>query len=687
MLPATLSHAAASVLLAVGQALAPAPEMRISEWVDQGHVILNEETQTPKPGVFTFDGVEYLREPLDRLHPDDPAERVTIIGGAQSAKSSGGQLWVCWSIANNPKSFAIGLPSDGEVGKYNDLKLQPLFDASPLLTPRVRPISTKASEGSSVRRKKLFNGANVRIFNLGSVKELQMVSAGNLILEEITNAPKDVGGRGSPVKQARERQAAYSVIGSKELICSTPGILGECIVTVEYEAGDQRLYYGECPHCLGHFTLRPETFKHSDPSWGHHFICPSCGVALEQKHRAAFIKNGMWLATFKSATPEPNPPPPAYVAKADLQYWRNRDVEGRQPSYYVWQAMCGFISWHKIATTIREAKTPEDLKALEQQVFGRAYDASVESLGWEELHRLREDYDHGTVPTGAGVLTGMCDVQGPYLQWAVYAWGPGAEWWVIDRGIITGDTAGDGPWLELDQVTRKIYPHADGGTLEIAAFGVDTGYRTQRAYAFCRARPNTYALDGRTGWKHPFLGKPKAVRVIENKRQVGRVKLWPTGTWELKSLLHWSLKLSIEAKYKVRVQGRGHWSKNEGESYAQEMTSEVLREEKNARTLQIDRYWIKVRKNEELDIWVGARALAWQLGVGAPARDGVGEKFDWKAKAALRGSTAQADFFAPRTLTPAVLSVGNVATSAKRGKKNSLFRAVKPMNANTPVNR
>src|SRR5690606_35518621 len=118
-----------------------------------------------------------------------------------------------------------------------------------------------------------------------------------------------------------------------------------------------------------------------------------------------------------------------------------RDCEGREPSYWIWQAMGGLSSRAKIETTIAEAKTPADLKALEQRVFGRAWDPAVEAMDWESLHRLGEKYDAQVVPSRAGLLTGFCDVQGGWLDWGVIAWGPGGEWWVVDRNVIVGDTA------------------------------------------------------------------------------------------------------------------------------------------------------------------------------------------------------------------------------------------------------
>ncbi|MBX3480097.1 MAG: phage terminase large subunit family protein [Caulobacter sp.] len=646
---ADLSVAGAAVLLRVALDYAPAPESRISEWVDEGHVILNAATRSPREGPVSFEGVEYIREPLDRLHPDDPAERVTVRGGAQSAKSLIGQLWVCWSIANHPRSFAIGLPTGGEVIKYNDYKLQPLLDASPLLKPKVRPVGIKGSEGSNARKKRLYTGADILLFNLGSPAELQMISSGNMILEEVANAPKEVGSRGAPIPQARARQDAYSVVGSKELMVSTPGEQGECVVTDAEEKGTRSRYYGRCVHCLGSFRFEPEGLV-TGVGMTPHFVCPGCGGVIEDRDRAFWRGDGYrWVPDFRSEDPEANPQPPAFIEnEEELARWRARDVEGRQPSYYVWQAMCGLISLDKIALSIMEAKKPAELMTLEQQTFGRAYDPAVETVDWEELHKLREGYDQAVVPDGAELLTGFCDVQGSWLQWGVIAWGPGGEWWVVDRGIISGDTSSTEPWLELDEVIRRTYPHAGGGELEIEAFGVDTGYRTAKVYNFCRGRSTVYAMDGRPGWKIPIVGKAKVVKIVENGRIKGRVKLWPTGTWELKSLLAWSLKLSIDAGYQVRVQGRGHWSLAEDETWARQITAEGLSEKKDAKTGDIKRWWAVLAgdgRNEETDIWVGARALAWSLGVGAARRDGrPGERIDWESRAQARGQ-APPDLF------------------------------------------
>lgn len=683
-----ISAAAALVVISAAEELAPPPERSISEAVDDGLIVLSPRTQSPLtlegPVTMNLEGIEYVREPANRCHPDDPCSRVAIKGGAQSAKSVIGQMWMAWSIRYRPAPFAVGLPAAGEITKYDDTKLAPIIEDSPELRHRVRPVSTKSREGSNTKVKRLNTGHKILLFNLASPKELQMISAGNLILEEVGNALVEVGNRGSPIKQARERQAAYSVIGSKEAMISTPSELGQCEITRAYEDGDQRCFYGRCPQCGGYFDMKPEGFRRADAQGTpHHFVCPpeagGCGGVLEEGDRAAWRAAGVWLPTFESENPH-NPAPAPFVSAEVMERitapgqfphrgYRvsTRDCEGRQPSYSIWQAMCGLISWDKIATSIDEAKTPADLKTLEQQVYGRAWDPSVEAMDWEELHRLCEEYEAQLVPSGAEIVTAFTDVQGDYLEGGAIAWGPGGEWWVVERWVISGDTAGDAPWLKLDEYYRRRYAHADGGEVPIAAFGVDTGFRTQRAYAFCRGRPNAYAMDGRPGWTLPILGRPKPVKVIEKGRVKGRVKLWPTGTWELKSMLAWSLKLSVEAGYQTRHQGRGHWSRREDEAWCQQITAEGLAEEKDDKTGELKRWWRKLReRNEWVDVWVGARALAWNLGVGAPRKDGQGEAVDWAARAAARaGREPQADLFArpvrparpsPATAEPAAVS-------------------------------
>ncbi|KAK0359086.1 hypothetical protein LTR94_032697, partial [Friedmanniomyces endolithicus] len=84
---AELARQAASLVMAMATAVTPAPDQMISAWAE-GRVNIPGETGTTREGELSWDGFEYLIEPLDRLHPDDPARTVTFVGSAQIAKTT-----------------------------------------------------------------------------------------------------------------------------------------------------------------------------------------------------------------------------------------------------------------------------------------------------------------------------------------------------------------------------------------------------------------------------------------------------------------------------------------------------------------------------------------------------------------------------------------------------------------------
>ncbi|HJQ60825.1 MAG TPA: terminase gpA endonuclease subunit, partial [Vineibacter sp.] len=231
----------------------------------------------------------------------------------------------------------------------------------------------------------------------------------------------------------------------------------------------------------------------------------------------------------------------------------------------------------------------------------------------------RESFAWRIVPVGTVRITGAADVQGDRLKWGVYAWGIGLSCWRIDGGTIIGDPQAEASWRELDQVLDRGYADTWGRRWRIDAFGVDTGYLSQRVYAWARrhaAERRVYAVDGRGGWKLPPLLRPRRVTVNLVGRAVGKVLLWPVGTWDLKSELYAALRRTIEGP---DADGRWppgamHFSEACDEEFFRELTAEHLTVRERAGGL-VERIWIKDRTtpNEEHDIQVYSRALVHHL--------------------------------------------------------------------------
>jgi phage terminase large subunit GpA-like protein len=60
----------------------PETELTVSEHADLYRVV-SPESGSPFPGPWRTDRVPYLREPMDCLHPDHPARRITLKWSAQ----------------------------------------------------------------------------------------------------------------------------------------------------------------------------------------------------------------------------------------------------------------------------------------------------------------------------------------------------------------------------------------------------------------------------------------------------------------------------------------------------------------------------------------------------------------------------------------------------------------------------
>ena len=93
---------------------------------------VSPESGSPFPGPWRTDRVPYLREPMDCLHPDHPARRVTLKFSAQTGKSELGVNWFCYIVDRAPGPMLTVLPTGAEAVKYNRVKIQPTIDASAL---------------------------------------------------------------------------------------------------------------------------------------------------------------------------------------------------------------------------------------------------------------------------------------------------------------------------------------------------------------------------------------------------------------------------------------------------------------------------------------------------------------------------------------------------------------------------
>lgn len=615
-------------------ALRPPPDRSVAEWADEKRYVA-PESGSPFPGKWSNDLAPYMREPMECLSPSHPATDVTLKWSAQTGKTSIGENFFGYTADEDPAPMLIVLPSLDEGKKFVKTKLQPAIDATPALRHKVAEQKSRDENGSTSSFKR-FRGGFAQITGANSAKGLQMISVRRVWGDEISEWPLDVDGRGDPLEQAIARTKAWSRRGVKRLWSSTPGLDGECRITDYYLASDQRRYFVPCPHCGAFQVLKFENLKPGPDAGakGCYFACAAHGCVIEHAEKTGMVARGHWIKCYRDEA-EDNPAPPDFFEATELERWRARLAKGRQPGFHIWQAYSPFVGWEDtLAAHLKAKGKPLREKVFSQQVLGEAHVEKGEAPDHAKLLKSVLPYRLQTIPLGGLVLTMGCDVQVNRLEWAVYAWGVGLSYWLVDFGIIEGDPDSDGPWRALDTIRARKYEDMFGRAHGIEACGVDSGYKSQRVYNYARSRPHVLATDGRDGWNVPILGTPKRVDVtISGKAQKNGAMLWPIGTFTAKSELYGSLRKTIAGPDDSGFLplGSGHFPEACDESFFKQLTAEslVLKELKSGHSR---RAWVKPKDqpNEQLDIWVIARAMAYHLRLDHYGHD------KWKQLAAER---------------------------------------------------
>lgn len=613
----------------------PVEDLTISEWADRYREV-SAESGSPWPGKFRTDRVPYLREPQDCLHPDHPARRVTARWAAQLGKSTAIENWFGYIVDRAPGPMMIVLPTLEEATKFNRVKLDPTITASKAWNHKVAPVNSRDEKASTTAFKRFLGGYCI-IVNAGSSKGLQMVSIKYAAMDEVTGYPRDVDGRGSPRDQVRARQKMYGNL-AKEWQGSTPGIEGECLITADFMAGDQRYYYVPCPHCAALQPLTMEQMRPADAAQKLpvHFRCLACDGAILDGHKHEMLAGGVWIAR---RVPEGADPVPLVIKPADLERWRCDPCEGRcadwQPAYHLWAAYAPRERFADIWERWEVAQTnTTELKVFYQQDLAEPYDPGGAAVEWEKLLEAAkaDAYPRARVPAEAGLVVSAADVQSYGIKWACYAIGPRGQRWLIDREVFEGKPdQDDEPWIGLSDALGRRYPTAGGGEVGIDLSGVDSGFCTDRVYRFCSNRPHCYALDGQHKQGLPWLGTPKKRDIKDrNKRIIGKVLLYPVGLYDVKTEVVAGLANLADGPDKA-----GRWPRNTlhltgelaDEHFVKELTAERLidpeqerRANANKKTRSLvkpnaPREWQKMpgRANDWFDATVYAFALAWHL--------------------------------------------------------------------------
>lgn len=589
--------------------LRPDPIQSIAEWADE-HMVL--PSWSAEPGRWRTDRTPYLREIMQCLSPSSPVRRVVFMKPAQIGGTSCGANWIGYTVHRAPGAMLIVEPTVDVAQKLSKQKIQPMFDAVPVLRGAVKEARSRDS-GNTILSKE-FTGGMMVLTGANSGVGLRFMSAQNLFLDEVDAYPYDVDGEGPPVQVAEKRTLTYA--RHKIYLCSTPVLKQTSVIEPEYEASDQRRYYVPCPHCqcVQHLKWANLKWPEKQPEMAQ-YQCESCLALIPEHHKTQMLRDGQWIATYPERTTTAGFHLNAlYAPYGWVNSWAHLAVE-----------------WTKI---IRK----RDLR--QQQTFtntnlAETWEETGEKLDHANLSRRREVYA-APCPEGVIVLTGAVDVQDDRLEMECVGWGVDEESWSIDYQRFYGAPSQPDVWAQLDHWRKQMWTHENGTAMKLVQLVIDTGgHHAKEAYAYVKARERerVYAIKGSNQPGHPLVGRP-------SKNNYGGVNLFAIGTDTGKDTQFARLKLETFGP------GYCHFpvSETHDEEYFAQLTSEEKRSKYDKGVLQ-GTYYKKIRaRNEALDLKIYNLAA---LSILNPNIKKLAEQLNEKAMAGRAPRLAPAPVVAP----------------------------------------
>lgn len=562
--------------------LKPDPDLLLSDWADEYRIL--PKTSSKESGQYRTSRTPYLKEPMDRLSPNDPCQHVVIVKGTQLGFTTVGENLLFCVAHLYPGPCLMLLPTGDLLKRLSKNRITPSLKAMECLNGKIKD-PRKRDSGNTIDQKS-FPGGFWRFGTSNSGAALRSDPIRYLILDDRDGFDLEIPGEGEPGELAKKRTDTYAK--SKKIYeNSTPTEEGTSRIEKSFELSSQAFFYLPCPYCGERFKMDRTGFKrrmkYSIDDSGTvvddsvYWECEKCKSEIKEYHKSAMLAGGEWIHTHPA-----------------------RPIKGYcLPSLY---SPVGWVSWAQICDEYLKAldsihkKDPRLMRVWVNTRMAAAWAEKLDGAEANVLYERREDYGP-VIPSGGLVLTCAVDVQDNRLEAEVMAWGIGFESWGIDYEVIEGDPALPKTWGKLDKYLSKSWEHESGLLLRVQACAIDCGYLSDEVYQYCGPRwgRRIFAVKGAS---QTTAG---ALPIIEDKAKVTKynARRFQIGTNTAKD--QWARWL------KVVDPGPGccHFPAYYTPEWFGMVTAEKIR--KRFQNGYLRREWIKVNshaRNEALDIRV-----------------------------------------------------------------------------------
>ena len=449
-------------------------------------------------------------------------------------------------------------------------RLAPMIRDTPALLGKIKDARTRDSGNTLLH--KTFPGGHITVAGANSPAGLASRPIRIVLCDEVDRYPASAGTEGDPISLARKRSTTFW--NRKLLMGSTPTVKGASRIESAFEASDQRHYLVPCPHCEEMDRLQwPNVKWDQDHPRKAYYACPHCGGVIEDRHKQYMLARGKWVAS--------------------------QDSDGIA-GFHINELYSPWVGFGDTAASFIDAKrSPETLQTWVNTALGETWVERGDAPSHERVMAMRSDYQSKEVPDGAILLTAGVDVQKNRLVYVVKAWGLGMASWLVEFGTVFGETDLPDVWTRLRDVLSTEY-----GDHRIRMTMIDSGFRADAVYAFCRTFPAAVPSKG-----HDTLQQPvRMSRVDVSIRGIvikNGVKLWHVDSGWFKTMIHGRIDWPQDQP------GAWHLPLDISDDYAQQLVAESKITLPSGKVI-----WKRHdRENHALDAEVYATAAARVLGV------------------------------------------------------------------------
>lgn len=410
-------------------------------------------------------GARYLEEPLNALR-DVNVRQVNIMAPPRSGKTLVGELFLLFSIANNPSPALWIASSQSTMDKMGDLRMASLVSMSP---PIKNLLDTTDRHSITKSKIKFSNGMTV---TLGSAKIRDLSSVGyNLVIfDEVWIAAAE---KPEMVDEAKARVIDFPK-SHKLLFISQGGLRGD-VWDREFIKNAEVYEWGwQCPECKKE-QIYHWSFRRADGSLGGLNWNPKCKVDGEWKLDC--VTNTAALECIHCKHQVSDTPENREALDKAGRYIKTQDGDATKKSFR-WNAIAvKNISWGFLAKEYLYANelyyrhgdnTSQTI--FEQKWLARPY-GTITQAPIVKINIEDYDIDVAWPDERRKFLTVDYQKKSPHIWWLIRAWGLRGESRLIGYGSCN-------TWEELKgiQAKHKIWNNC---------VFVDSGFDTDTIYTTC----------------------------------------------------------------------------------------------------------------------------------------------------------------------------------------------------------